>query len=153
MSDNPDNSEPCKQTSNTDSTPAAPSGMREVRGPVHRCLQLYFVILYLLTQLVLLYYFYSFLANISSPPVNGTSAPPRITTTGAPATTTTAAPTQEPKIKLGFKLRESFKPELANKSSPAFKDLENKVTTQVSLYIFSSFFHLSISQMKHRKFR
>ncbi|XP_042251095.1 mucin-5AC-like [Thunnus maccoyii] len=84
-------------------------------------------------------------ANTSSPPVNGTSAPPRITTTGAPATTTTAAPTQEPKIKLGFKLRESFKPELANKSSPAFKDLENKVTTQLDK-VYSEKFGKSFNQ-------
>lgn len=58
------------------------------------------------------------------------------TKAAAPTTTTTAAPAQAPKINLGFKLQQNFSPELANKSSPAFKQLESKVTEQVSSWNF-----------------
>ncbi|KAF3852070.1 hypothetical protein F7725_005425 [Dissostichus mawsoni] len=74
--------------------------------------------------------------NASTPPVTGTSAPPSITTTSSPTTTTTTTPTPtttEPKLKLVFKMQETFTPQLANKSSPAFLELKNKVTTALDM--------------------
>nr|XP_014268820.2 mucin-5AC isoform X1 [Maylandia zebra] len=67
------------------------------------------------------------------------------TKAAAPTTTTTAAPAQAPKINLGFKLQETFSPELANKSSPAFKQLESKVTEQLNS-VYSKKFGSSFKQ-------
>ncbi|KAJ0051221.1 hypothetical protein NL108_016289 [Boleophthalmus pectinirostris] len=77
--------------------------------------------------------------NMTSPPTNMTSppttnmtspSPTNISTQSTPTTptTTTAAPKLEPKIKLEFKMDETFTPSLENKSSPEFKALEEKVT-------------------------
>ncbi|XP_036970592.1 mucin-19-like [Acanthopagrus latus] len=65
--------------------------------------------------------------NATSPAVNVTSAQPVITT-GAPAST--AVP-EDSKITLGFRLQQTFRPQLSNRSSQEFKDLENNVTTQL----------------------
>ncbi|KAM8772996.1 uncharacterized protein AB9X84_013291 [Acanthopagrus schlegelii] len=65
--------------------------------------------------------------NATSPAVNVTSAQPVITT-GAPAST--AVP-EDSKITLGFRLQQTFRPQLSNRSSREFKDLENNVTTQL----------------------
>ncbi|XP_023274203.1 mucin-5AC-like isoform X2 [Seriola lalandi dorsalis] len=79
--------------------------------------------------------------NASSPPVNGTSAAPGITTIGTPAATTTAATTSDPKIKLGFKLQQTFNPQLTNKSSSEFNQLEDKVTTALNAVYSQKFGH------------
>ncbi|KAF3849228.1 hypothetical protein F7725_015725 [Dissostichus mawsoni] len=74
------------------------------------------------------------ISNASTPPVTGTSTPPSITTTSSPTATTTPTPTTtEPTFKLGFKMQETFTPQLANKSSPAFLELKNKVTTALDM--------------------
>ncbi|XP_075319068.1 uncharacterized protein LOC142378437 isoform X26 [Odontesthes bonariensis] len=71
--------------------------------------------------------------HASSPAVSENSTT-SIITTGAPTTvrTTTPAPPPEPKISLGFSLKQTFTPELGNASSPAFKELETKVTSALN---------------------
>ncbi|XP_060915778.1 uncharacterized protein LOC132991163 [Labrus mixtus] len=51
--------------------------------------------------------------------------------------TKTAAPTSEQKVMLEFKLLQNFTEQLANKSSPEFKELENTVSTALN-QVYSS---------------
>ncbi|XP_055014464.1 mucin-2-like [Boleophthalmus pectinirostris] len=65
--------------------------------------------------------------NVTSPPPTNMTSPPPTNMT-SPPTNMTSAPKLEPKIKLEFKMDETFTPSLENKSSPEFKALEEKVT-------------------------
>lgn len=101
---------------------------------------------------ILLDFLNTFVGNTSSPPVNGTSRPPRVTTIGAPATTVATPP--EPRIKLGFRLRQNFTAELSNQSSPQFQTLKGQVASAVSLcnlYSVFFFFFFCIFQQLYLK--
>ncbi|KAM4577058.1 GTPase IMAP family member 5-like [Odontesthes bonariensis] len=73
-------------------------------------------------------------AGHASSPAVSESSTTSIITTGAPTTvgTTTPGPPPEPKISLEFSLQETFTEELANTSSPEFKELETKVTSALN---------------------
>ncbi|KAM7008645.1 uncharacterized protein LKV04_000739 [Tautogolabrus adspersus] len=74
---------------------------------------------------------------LSPSPTAGTSAAPTKATIAALETTKTAAPTSEEKIVLEFKLLQNFTEQLANKSSPEFKELQNTVSTALD-QVYSS---------------
>ncbi|KAK2817060.1 hypothetical protein Q5P01_025251 [Channa striata] len=76
----------------------------------------------------------SITAAVVVPPAPTTAQPSTLDTTASTVTTTTTpSPTQPPlpTVNLGFKIQETFRPQLANQSSPEFKQLENNVTREL----------------------